>query len=69
MENVYARVSFLIKLQGNFIRKEVLAKAFSCEFWKISKNTFFTEQLWWLLLQIFLFPNILGLKMFGSLKN
>ena len=31
-------------------KKETLAHVFSCEFCKISKNTFFTEHLWWLLL-------------------
>ena len=31
---------------GNFIKKEALAQVFSCEFCKISKNTFFTEYLW-----------------------
>ena len=30
----------------NFIKKETLAQAFSCEFRQISKNTFFTEHLW-----------------------
>ena len=25
----------------NFIKKEALVQAFSCEFWEISKNTFF----------------------------
>ena len=25
----------------NFIKKETLPQLFSCEFWKISKNTFF----------------------------
>ena len=30
----------------NFIKKETLEQAFSCEFCEISKNTFFTEQLW-----------------------
>ena len=41
-ENTCARVSFLIKLQAssNFIKKETLAKVFSCEFYEISKNTF-----------------------------
>ena len=44
-------VSFLIKLQAeaetcNFIKKETLAQIFSCEFWEISKNTFFAEHLW-----------------------
>ena len=29
-----------------FINKEILAQVFSCEFCKISKNTFFTEHLW-----------------------
>ena len=30
----------------NFIKKEALAQVFSCEFWEIYKNTFFTERLW-----------------------
>ena len=34
----------------NVIKKQTLAQVFSCEFCEISKNTFFTEQLWWLLL-------------------
>ena len=43
-ENTCARVSFLIKLQAGackFIKKETLAQVSSCEFCKISKNTFF----------------------------
>ena len=36
-ENTFARVSFLIKWQA---WKETLAQVFSCEFYKISKNTF-----------------------------
>ena len=28
------------------VKKETLAHVFSCEFCEISKNTFFTEQLW-----------------------
>ena len=32
--------------------KKSLAQMFSCEFWEISKNTFFTEQLQWLLLKV-----------------
>ena len=35
----------------NFIKKETLAQVLSCEFYKISKSTFFTEHLWWLLLE------------------
>ena len=35
---------------GNFIKKETLAQVFSCEFYEISKNTFFIDHLWWLLL-------------------
>lgn len=31
---------------GNFIKKENLAQAFSSEFCKIIKSTFFTEQFW-----------------------
>ena len=51
-ENTCARVSFLINLQatGNFIKKETLAQVFSCKFSEISKNTFFTEHLWLVLL-------------------
>ena len=33
-------------IKNNFIKKETLAQVFSCEFCKISKNTFFTEHLW-----------------------
>ena len=29
----------------NFIEKEALAQVFSCEFYEISKSTFFTEHL------------------------
>ena len=36
----------------NFIKKEILAHVFSCEFCEISKNSFFTEHLWWLLLML-----------------
>ena len=51
-ENTSARVYFLIKLQAcNFAKKQTLAQVFSCEFCKISKITFFSEYLWWLLLQ------------------
>ena len=47
-ENICARVSFSIKLQASGLqlnKKEILAQVFSCEFCKISKNTFFTEHL------------------------
>ena len=30
---------------SNFIKKEILARVFSCAFCKISKSTFFTEDL------------------------
>ena len=30
----------------NFIKKETQVQVFSCEFYEISKNTFFTEHLW-----------------------
>ena len=44
--NTCARVSFLIKLQVepcNFVKKETLTQAFSCEFCEIYNNTFFTK--------------------------
>ena len=47
-ENTCARVSFLISCRAeacNFIKKEALAQVFSCEFYEISKNIFFTEHL------------------------
>ena len=40
---------FFNKVAGgscNFIKKETLAQVFSCEFFEISKNTFFTEHVW-----------------------
>ena len=51
-------VSFLIKLQAgcNFIKKETLAQVFSCKFCEISKNTFFIEHLWWMLLYFIRHP-------------
>ena len=36
----------------NFIEKENLAKVFSCQFCEISKNSFFIEHLWCLLLEL-----------------
>ena len=48
-ENTCARVSLLIKFLAeacSFIKKKTQAQMFSCEFWEISKNTFFTEHLW-----------------------
>ena len=51
-ENTCTGVSFLLKLLGcNVIKKETPAQVFSCEFFEISKNTFFTEHLRWLLLK------------------
>ena len=47
-ENTCARVSFLIKLQAsacNFVKEETLAQVFSCEFCKISENSFFKGHL------------------------
>ena len=34
------------------MKKETLAQAFSCEFCEISKNTFFTEHVRWLILTL-----------------
>ena len=44
-ESTCARVSFLIKLQANFIEKETLEQVFSYEFCEIAKDTFFTEHI------------------------
>ena len=43
--NTCARVSFLIKLACNFIKKETLAQLFSCKFCEFSNITFSTEHL------------------------
>ena len=40
--------------------KETLAQVFYCEFCEISKNTFFTEHLRWLLLWFMLVPSIVA---------
>ena len=58
-ENTCARVSFLIKLQAafNLIKKDTLVQVFSCEFYEISKNTFFTEHPWATASKQTLFPN------------
>ena len=48
LESTSARASFLIKMQAetwNFIKIEALGQVFSCEFWEIFKNTFFTRHL------------------------
>ena len=36
----------------SFLIKKRQAQVFSCEFCEISKNTFFTEHLWWPLLHL-----------------
>ena len=40
-ENISARVSFLIKLHCNFVRKETLAQGISCEFCEIFQENLF----------------------------
>ena len=44
-KNTSARVSFIVKEAWIFIKNEILAQVFSCEFLKIFRNTFFTENL------------------------
>ena len=45
--SLFNKTSFLNKVSEaySFIKKETLAQVFSCEFCKISQNTFFTEHL------------------------
>ena len=45
-ENICVRDSILIKLQAQDCKKETLVQVFSCELCELSKNTFFTEQIW-----------------------
>ena len=49
-ENTFARVSFLIKLTES-IKKGTLTQEFSYEFGEISKNTFFKNSSWRLILK------------------
>ena len=42
----YAGKVFCRRPARNFIKKETLTQAFSCEFCEISKNIFFKEDLW-----------------------
>ena len=52
---ICSRASFSIKLYTeacNFIKNETLAQVFCCEFCEIFKNTFFIDQLCWLLLKL-----------------
>ena len=58
-----ASVSFVLRPEAcNYIKDENLARVFSCEFCKISKNTFFTEHLRWLFLSLDIFSNLYKLK-------
>ena len=50
----------------NFMKKETLAQVFSCEFCKISKNTFFTEHLRTTASEYFTLPKQLASK---TIKN
>ena len=67
-KNICVRASFLITLQVeafNFIKKETLEQVFSCEFCKISKNTFLTEHLKWLLFE----PSFCMVSLFGLIPT
>ena len=44
LEHTCARASFL--KDCNFTKGEALEQVFSCKFWEIFKNTFFTERFW-----------------------
>ena len=45
----------------NFIKKETLAQVFFCEFCEITKDIFFTEQLW-ANASVFIIPVFIFLK-------
>ena len=62
-ENTCARVSFLIKLQANFIEKETPAQLFSCEFCEIFKKTFLKNTSERLLLLIDINPVLFSLNL------
>ena len=42
----FNKVAGVADVTCNFIKKEILAQVFSFEFCEISKNTFFTENIW-----------------------
>ena len=45
MLGIYSKLA-IKALACNFIKKETPTQVFSCEFYEISKNTFFAEHLW-----------------------
>ena len=49
-ESICASFSFLIKLQGKFIKKETIAQVFPVNFAKFLRTPFLIEHLRWLLL-------------------
>ena len=49
---VFCKKRYSYKFPTTLFKKETLVQVFSCEFWEISKNTFFTEHLRWLLLDV-----------------
>ena len=59
---------------ATLLKKETLAQVFSCKFCEISKSTFFTERLWWLLLiekhlRCMIFQQSFCLKIFSFMKK
>ena len=50
---IFAKFLKVLTEACNFIKKETPIKVFSCYFCKIFEDTFFTEHLQWLLLNIF----------------
>ena len=63
-ENPCVGVSLLIK-GGNFIKKEIPTRVFSCDFFEVFNNTCFTEQLG----DCFLKSNFEIFKLLKSLLN
>ena len=51
-EKTCARVSFLGLRPATLLKQRLWHRCFSCEYYEISKNTFFKEHLQWLLLNI-----------------
>ena len=43
---VFCKKRYSYKFPTTLFKKETLVQVFSCEFWEISKNTFFTEPFW-----------------------
>ena len=50
--HIYIYVNYRSRRPATLLKKETLGQVFSCEFCEISKKSFLTDHLWWLLLEV-----------------